>query len=126
MLLALIQGIWYALSKEAPASRLNRRAGKLRQRFKATNNVTYLNKAIALLERAMTLIEPGSPNMATYTMNLGLALKQRYHAQHKPEDLNRAIACLRDAVAATPAEAPQHAQRTEMLLRAIEEHESAP
>jgi tetratricopeptide (TPR) repeat protein len=117
---ATLRAIPYYLFKELPAQRLNRKAGVLRQRYKTTRALTDLDSAIALIEKAVRLVDPGSPNQAIYLTNLGLALQSRYDKVHRVEDIDRAIESLQRAVAMTPSESPQQASRTDWLLRAMQ------
>ena len=90
VLQSVVIAVGYGLFTELLASRLNRRAGKLRERYGRTGDLADLQRAITLLQKAVTRVEPGSPN-ARVVDGMPLPRPSRRHSVSLPES-DRAVA----------------------------------
>jgi CHAT domain-containing protein len=85
---------------------MNDAGGIFLQRYWSAGHIADLNRAIELLQRAVDLTPPDSPDRPDYLNNLGIGLRARYARSGRLEDLDAAIAAYGQALAATPPDSP--------------------
>ncbi len=96
-------------SKTQMADILSSLGSTLQRQSIRSGAFSNLDKAISILEHAVSLTEWDDVRGANRLSNLGTALQTRYRRLGDPEDLNRAVTLLRAAVQKTAPEQPNRA-----------------
>ncbi|WP_044232201.1 CHAT domain-containing protein [Chloroflexus sp. Y-396-1] len=90
---------------------MNDAGGIFLQRYRSAGHIADLNRAIELLQRAVDLTPPDSPDRPARLTNLGLGLSVRYARSGRLAELDAAIAAFEQALAATPPDSPDRPAR---------------
>ena len=77
------------------------------RRYEVKGHPVDLDQAIALIQQAIDLTPPDSPEWPGYLSNLGVGLRQRYGHTNALVDLEAAIAANQEAAKRTPPDSPQ-------------------